>query len=55
MRIMVEGTEPQPPFFVVSNHLSYLDVVTLASQLDCRRLAGVGSTLPEHGDDICGP
>ena len=35
MRIMVEGTEPQPPFFVVSNHLSYLDVVTLASQLDC--------------------
>jgi 1-acyl-sn-glycerol-3-phosphate acyltransferase len=35
MRIAVEGTQPQEPFFAVSNHLSYLDVVTLASQLDC--------------------
>jgi 1-acyl-sn-glycerol-3-phosphate acyltransferase len=35
MRISVEGIQPEPPFLAVSNHLSYLDVVTLASQLDC--------------------
>jgi 1-acyl-sn-glycerol-3-phosphate acyltransferase len=39
MHIVVEGTRPKPPFFVVSNHLSYLDVVTLASQLDCLFIA----------------
>jgi 1-acyl-sn-glycerol-3-phosphate acyltransferase len=39
MRILVEGTRPRPPFILVSNHLSYLDVVTLASQLDCLFIA----------------
>jgi len=39
MRIVVEGARPKPPFFLVSNHLSYLDVVTLASQLDCLFIA----------------
>ena len=34
-RIAVNGTPPQAPFFMVSNHLSYMDIVTLASQLDC--------------------
>jgi len=35
MRIEVEGTPPEPPFFLVSNHLGYIDVILLASQLRC--------------------
>ncbi len=35
MRIRVEGTAPAAPFILVSNHLSYADIVLLASQLDC--------------------
>jgi len=35
MRIEVEGTPPTPPFFLVSNHLGYVDVILLASQLRC--------------------
>ena len=35
MRVNVKGTPPQAPFFLVSNHLSYLDVVAFASQVDC--------------------
>jgi 1-acyl-sn-glycerol-3-phosphate acyltransferase len=35
MRIEVEGVPPEPPFFLVSNHLGYADVVLLASQLRC--------------------
>ena len=35
MRIEVEGTPPVPPFFLVSNHLGYVDVILLASQLRC--------------------
>ena len=34
MRIRVVGTPPKPPFFLVTNHLTYLDGLTLASQLD---------------------
>jgi len=26
MRLTVNGTPPKPPFFLVSNHLSYIDV-----------------------------
>jgi 1-acyl-sn-glycerol-3-phosphate acyltransferase len=29
------GTPPEPPFFLVSNHLSYLDIIVFAAQLDC--------------------
>lgn len=32
--IEVVGPSPRPPFFLVSNHLSYLDIVILASQVD---------------------
>jgi len=35
MQIEANGTPPQSPFFLVSNHLSYMDVVAFASRLDC--------------------
>ncbi|MGH9799857.1 MAG: lysophospholipid acyltransferase family protein [Blastocatellia bacterium] len=35
MRIKVEGQPPQPPFFLVANHLSYVDIILVASQMDC--------------------
>lgn len=35
MKIAVEGAPPKAPFFLVSNHLSYVDIIALASQLDC--------------------
>ncbi len=34
MRIRVVGPRPKPPFFLVTNHLTYLDGLTLASQVD---------------------
>jgi len=34
-RVEVEGTPPEPPFVLVSNHLSYIDIMILASQVDC--------------------
>lgn len=33
-RVDCRGTVPEPPFFLVSNHLSYVDVLVLASRLD---------------------
>ena len=35
MRVTVEGRPPQAPFFLVANHLSYADIIALATQLDC--------------------
>ena len=35
MRISSWGLPPRGAFFLVSNHLSYMDVVALAAQLDC--------------------
>jgi 1-acyl-sn-glycerol-3-phosphate acyltransferase len=35
MRVEARGTPPQAPFFLVSNHLSYMDIVAFASRLDC--------------------
>ena len=35
MRITVRGRQPVPPFFMVSNHLTFLDVFVLASELGC--------------------
>jgi 1-acyl-sn-glycerol-3-phosphate acyltransferase len=34
MKVEVEGTPPSPPFFLVSNHLSYIDIPMYASVLD---------------------
>jgi 1-acyl-sn-glycerol-3-phosphate acyltransferase len=35
MKLRVSGTPPVAPFFLVSNHLSYVDVIVFAAQLDC--------------------
>jgi 1-acyl-sn-glycerol-3-phosphate acyltransferase len=36
VRVKVEGARPpRPPFFLVSNHLSYLDIIVLGTQLPC--------------------
>jgi 1-acyl-sn-glycerol-3-phosphate acyltransferase len=35
MKITVKGVPPKAPFFLVSNHLSYVDIIAFASQLDC--------------------
>jgi len=35
MRIETIGEAPQPPFFLVSNHLSYVDVIAFAACLEC--------------------
>lgn len=35
----VVGTPPEPPFFLVSNHLSYLDIIVIASQVDAAFVA----------------
>lgn len=34
MRVIVEGAPPKPPFFLVCNHLSYLDVIALLTCVD---------------------
>jgi len=34
-RIEVEGSPPSPPFVLASNHLGYVDIIILASQIDC--------------------
>ncbi len=35
MRLTSQGRPPAAPFFLVANHLSYLDIICFASQLDC--------------------
>lgn len=39
MTVLVKGTPPKTPFFLVSNHLSYVDVWVLYSQLNCTFIA----------------
>jgi len=33
MRMVVRGEPPRPPFFLVCNHLSYVDIILLAAQI----------------------
>jgi 1-acyl-sn-glycerol-3-phosphate acyltransferase len=35
MRIIVKGEPPNEPFFLVSNHLSYVDIIVLGAHLNC--------------------
>lgn len=35
MKITVHGHPPRAPFFLVTNHLSYMDIPLLASQAEC--------------------
>lgn len=35
VRVRVSGEAPRPPFLLVSNHLSYLDILLLAAHLPC--------------------
>lgn len=35
LKISVSGRLPRAPFFLVSNHLSYIDIVVFASLIDC--------------------
>lgn len=39
VRLQVEGTPPSGAFFLVSNHLSYLDIVAYAALVDARFVA----------------
>jgi 1-acyl-sn-glycerol-3-phosphate acyltransferase len=39
VRITVEGAAPRPPFYLVSNHLSYLDIVVYAAVMPARFVA----------------
>ncbi len=35
MRVEISGTPPKPPYFLVTNHLSYLDIVLLSRTSGC--------------------
>lgn len=35
VKVVVKGTPPKPPFYLVANHLSYIDMLVLAQETDC--------------------
>lgn len=35
IKIIVKGQAPKPPFYLISNHLSYIDVILFLSQVSC--------------------
>ncbi|MGF1670693.1 MAG: lysophospholipid acyltransferase family protein [Balneolaceae bacterium] len=39
IKIIAAGKPPEPPFFIVSNHLSYLDIVPLYISMKCTFVA----------------
>ncbi len=39
VQVHVDGIPPDPPFFMVSNHLSYMDIIVYLSQVHCVFLA----------------
>lgn len=39
IKIRIAGKKPEPPFFLVSNHLSYVDIIVLLGTLDTTLVA----------------
>jgi 1-acyl-sn-glycerol-3-phosphate acyltransferase len=39
MRLELRGSPPSPPFYLVTNHLSYVDIVLLARTAGCRYIS----------------
>ncbi|MCW1968778.1 MAG: 1-acyl-sn-glycerol-3-phosphate acyltransferase [Anaerolineae bacterium] len=39
LRVSQRGPLPKPPFLLVTNHLSYLDVIVIAAQVNCTLVA----------------
>jgi 1-acyl-sn-glycerol-3-phosphate acyltransferase len=39
IHVSYEGVPPRSPFFLVSNHLSYIDIVPIFMSMDCRFVA----------------
>ena len=39
MKVITRGKAPSPPFFLVSNHLSYLDIIPIFLNLNCTFVA----------------
>jgi 1-acyl-sn-glycerol-3-phosphate acyltransferase len=35
IKLKIEGEPPNAPFFLVANHLSYVDIIALMARLDC--------------------
>ncbi len=49
-RVIVSGPPPEPPFLLVANHLSYMDILVLASRLDAVFVSKAGvRTWPAMG------
>jgi 1-acyl-sn-glycerol-3-phosphate acyltransferase len=39
IKINIKGAPPKPPFYLVANHLSYIDIVLLFTQVNCAFVA----------------
>lgn len=39
VKVTIKGKPPQPPFFLVSNHVSYIDVIPMYLGMDCTFVA----------------
>lgn len=35
VRLIIEGKRPEPPFYLVTNHISFVDIFVLAAELGC--------------------